>query len=277
MKYCEAWKTKGNYICLQRRDTRGRFSPMHDPWEAQSRAEAEHFWFQGFRRFVQPVLRDVAGDAGDLRILDCGCGTGNNLHMLSEHGQVFAFELATAGLSRAIRAAGGRPLVQASVTRIPFQSNTFDLVTLFDVLQCVPDDTGAIDEAARVLRPGGTAVLTVAAFPMLRGDHSEVWAEAHRYTRLQIVQRVEASGLRPLGVSFLFASTFPLMLAVRTWQRLSRRFRRWQPDSDIKTPREPLNRTLTWLLALEAVLARRVPLPIGSTLLVVARKPSATL
>ena len=109
--------------------------------ELTSQAEDRHFWFRGFRRFVAPVLANVAAGRTDLRLLDCGCGTGYNLRLLDPYGRSFGFDLNASGLTRA--RSTGRPLVRADITRIPYGSSSFDIVTCFDILQCVPDDHAA--------------------------------------------------------------------------------------------------------------------------------------
>ena len=76
-----------------------------------------------------------------------------------------------------------------------------------------------------------------------------------------------------MRISFLFASLLPLMLAVRTGQKLMRSFRAPQGDSELHVPPAPVNGALTWLVSGEAALARRVPMPFGSSLMIVARKP----
>lgn len=244
---------------------------MDDLLELTARAESSHFWFHGFRRFVTPALADVAGGRSGLLLLDCGAGTGHNLALLRPHGRVFAFDLAPTGLTKA-RAAGGR-LLRADITRIPFASDRFDVTTSFDVLQCVPDDRTAVREMARVTKPGGSVVLTLAALDLLRGDHAEVWQESQRYTPASARALVAQAGLQPQRVAFLFASLFPLMLAVRLAQRASRPFRQARADSDIAVPAAPVNALLTGVVAAEASLSRLVPMPVGSSLLVVARKP----
>src|SRR4051794_19597342 len=93
-------------------------------------AEARHFWFQGFRRFVAPVLADVAGGRSDLRLLDCGCGTGANLALLAPYGRAMGIDLSPGGLRRATRA--GRSVARADITRVPLSSDSFDVVTSFD-------------------------------------------------------------------------------------------------------------------------------------------------
>ena len=236
------------------------------------RAEASHFWFRGFRRFIVPVLDAVTAGRKGLRLIDCGCGTGANARMLSRYGRAFAFDLSTWGSSRAAQQAPSS-VVRSDITHIPFAAASFDVATSFDVLQCVSADAAAVAEMARILKPGGVAVLTVAALEILRGDHSEVWNEVRRYTPESARALVERAGLQVERVSYLFASIFPLMLVMRTSQRLLRRYRPLRRDSDITVPPAPVNAMLTWLVGGEAAVANRIPMPIGSSLLVVARKP----
>ena len=113
--------------------------------ELTARAEPHHFWYHGFRASVRPVLQAIARGRRDLRIIDCGCGTGYNLrHLLAPYGNTFGFDLSSDAMLRA--RGSGRPIVKASVEQIPFASNTFDLATSFDVIQSVPDDVKALAE-----------------------------------------------------------------------------------------------------------------------------------
>ena len=244
---------------------------MDDLLELTGRAEATHFWFRGFRRFVAPVLHDLAGGRRDLRLVDCGCGTGHNLALLRPYGRAFGFDLTAAGTARAHQA--GHPAVCGDVTNIPFGPATFDIATSFDVLQCVEFDSAAVAGMSRILRRGGALLVTLAALDSLSGDHAEAWREVRRYTPRSAGRLMEDAGLRVERVSFLFASLFPLMIAVRAGQRLLRPFRELRRDSDIAVPVAPINAALTGLVYAEAALARRVAMPVGSSLLVVARKP----
>lgn len=244
---------------------------MGDLLELTGRAEATHFWFRGFRAFVAPVLEEIAAGRPELRLIDCGCGTGNNLSLLKPHGRTFGFDLTREGAQRALRT--GRPAVQADIERIPYQSDTFDIATSFDVVQSVPDDRAALREMARILKPGGYAVLNVSALELLRADHAEVWNELRRYTPASAGRLVGDAGLQVVRISFVFASLFPIMLSVRLWQRMMRPFREPQGDSELEVPPEPINAALTWLVEREAALSRRLPMPIGSSVLIVAKKP----
>lgn len=245
---------------------------MADLLELTARAEPTHFWFRGFRAYVAPAIRQVAAGRRDLAILDCGCGTGYNLRTLLEpYGRTFGFDLTADAMRRA--RVGGRLLVRANMEAIPFASATFDLATAFDVVQSVPDDRRALREMARVLKPGGHVVLNVTALDFMRGDHSEVWGELRRYTPARAARLLGDAGLEPVRISFLFASLLPLMLAVRMTQRVQRLWRPPRGDADLAVPAAPVNALLSGIMTGEAALARRVPMPFGSSLLFVARKP----
>lgn len=256
---------------------------MDDLLDLTSRVEATHFWFRGFRRFVAPAIAEIAAGRRDLYLLDCGCGTGHNLAtLLRPYGSAFGFDLTPAGLARG-RAAGLR-LARADIGAIPFQSGRFDLVTSFDVLQYVRDDAGVMREIARVITPGGGLVLTAAAFDVLRGGHAGTWPEVRRYTTTRMRSIVEESGLKIRHLTYLFATLFPAMLAVRLASRAgdgrgSSRY--WggasappptESDWEMRVPMAPINATLSGMLAVEAALSRRMPMPLGSSVLVVAEK-----
>ena len=245
---------------------------MSDLLELTAHAEATHFWFRGFRMYFAPAIRQIAAGRTDLRMLDCGCGTGHNMKtLLMPYGRTFGFDLVPDGVRRA--RVIGRPLVRADIQHIPFASASFDLATSFDVIQSVPNDRAALAEMARVLKPGGHVVLNVTAMDILRGDHSDVWGELRRYTPERAARLVESAGLEAVRIRYVFGSLLPLMLGVRTVQRLLRTFREPQGDSDLAVPSAPFNAGLTALVGAEAVLARRVTIPFGSSLLIVAKKP----
>jgi SAM-dependent methyltransferase len=239
--------------------------------ELTGRAEATHFWFRGFRRYVAPLLEQIAKGRRDLRLIDCGCGTGHNLRLLKPYGCAVGFDVTRGGSAAAQQA--GWPVARADITRIPFASDTFDVATSFDVMQCIEPDDVAVREMARIVKPGGAVVVSMAALEFLRGDHSEAWQEVRRYTPASARRLLEQAGLRPERVSFMFASTFPLMLVIRAGQRMLRPFRSLRHDTDIAVPAAPVNALLTAVVNAEASLARRVPMPIGSSLLIVGRKP----
>ena len=98
--------------------------------------------------------------------LEIGVGTGRFALPLRAAGITMAgTDIAGAMLRRLAANAGGGspfPLAQADATRLPFAAGTFGSVLAVHVLHLIPDWRVAVDEAVRVLRPGGALV---ASFP----------------------------------------------------------------------------------------------------------------
>lgn len=241
--------------------------------ELTYRAEQSHFWFRGFRQYMQPALAAATAGRRDAKILDCGCGTGSNLDVLRPYGRAVGFDLTRVGTEFA--KAHGHRVAQASISHMPFRSGTFDLATSFDVFQVLPDvvERQAIAEMSRVLKPGGRLLLHVAALPMLHGKHSVLSEEKRRYTAASLRALVEDAGFRIERLTFDHLTLLPLMLPVRVWQR-------WTAangevtagEAEITVPIAPVNAALSALVSLEAMALRLVDMPIGSSLMCLGRR-----
>jgi hypothetical protein len=94
-------------------------------------------------------------------------------------------------------------------------------------------------------------------------------AELRRYTRPMLRHRLEAAGFVVERLTYTNAVLFPVMLAARGAQRLSGAR---AEESDIRMPPAPVNAVLSGALAVEAAVLRWLPMPVGSSLLAVARK-----
>jgi SAM-dependent methyltransferase len=242
--------------------------------ERTFQAEQQHFWFRGFKRFVAPLLEQAVQGRTNPRLLDAGCGTGANLPFLREYGKAFGLELYWSGL-RFARDGGLRGLTQGSVTHLPFADATVDVVTSFDVLYCLPTpkETSAISEMYRVLRPGGSLIVNVAALAMLRGDHSMLGGEVRRYTRGELRQKLERAGFQVMRITYTNAVLFPITAPLRFAQRLRGVKTGEDNRGDFYLPPPPVNAVLSGALAVEsALVAAGVNMPVGSSVLCLARK-----
>jgi ubiquinone/menaquinone biosynthesis C-methylase UbiE len=248
---------------------------MEQLLEETYRAEREHFWFKGFRQFIAPLVDRALAGRTDARLLDCGCGTGTNLDIFRRRADAFGFDLTPGGL-RFARTHGGLRVARASITHIPYASSTFDVVTSFDVLQCLTEaqETQAVAGMARVLKPGGALILNLAALELLRGSHSVLAEEVRRYTKPLVRQALARAGLVPERITYTNFSLFPVMLVTRWWQRVRGADRPEVITEDMTIPSAPLNAAFAGLLSLEARALRVTDLPVGSSILVLARKPA---
>jgi SAM-dependent methyltransferase len=239
--------------------------------DATAAAEERHFWFRGLRRQARDLLvRGLAGRAPGL-IVDCGAGTGRNLDWLSGLGPAVGVELSPTGLAHGRR--HGRRLVQGDVTHLPFADASADVASSFDVLYALDeaDAARAVREMWRVLRPGGLAIVNVAALDILRGSHSALTLEKQRFTKPRLSALLTDAGFRVERLTFTHMSSFPVALAVRAVERLTGRAGT-ASDADLRVPPALINALFDGALRLEAAWLRRGNLPIGSSLLALARK-----
>ena len=82
------------------------------------------------------------------------------------------------------------PVTEASIIKLPFENNSFDLVCAFDVIEHVNEDTIAVEELWRVCKPGGNVCITVPAFQALWGTHDIVNGHKRRYTKKELQKLV---------------------------------------------------------------------------------------
>ncbi|MBL8728054.1 MAG: class I SAM-dependent methyltransferase [Planctomycetes bacterium] len=235
--------------------------------------EERHWWYRGNRAVVRRLLLRWAPAAAALR-LDAGCGTGKNLEAFAEFGPAVGIDFSAAALA-SCRERGLHLLARASVTALPFPDRSFALVTCFEVLThaAVGDWRAALVEFHRVLQPGGLVVLREPAFAALRGSHDEVVHSVHRFRRRELRDAVEGAGFEVLRCSYQNLLLFFPALLVRSWQRW-RGTMQQQPVADFDKGNLALGSLCTAWLTCEGVWLQFLRLPLGSSVLCVARKRS---
>ena len=125
----------------------------------------------------------------------------------------------------------------------------------------------------RILKPGGSVVINVAAMRVLRGDHSVFSREVRRYDRGELRDKLEAAGFTIVRLTYTNASLFLPMAIVRGLQRRRGLKTEGETAQEISVPLEPVNAALSAVLLIESAWLRRFDLPFGSSLLCLARKP----
>jgi len=247
---------------------------VDDLLRATARAEERHFWFRGFRWFVRPLIHQALNGQSQARILDCGCGTGANLALFERSGTSYGFDRSEVGLYIG-RQLNRRRLVRASVAAAPFASETFDLVTSFDVLYSLekPEEQAAVAEMFRLTRPGGHVLVNVAAMDILRGDHSVLSHEVRRYNRQSLGRLLTNAGFAIERLTYTNTALFLPLAAIRTLQRRRGLAREAEAQREIAVPAPPVNGVMSAVLFLESLWVRRFDSPFGSSLLCLARKP----
>src|SRR3989338_11472275 len=134
--------------------------------------EDEHWWYAGMRHIFITTIRSYIKNNEKIKILDVGCGTGYNIKIMRKFGEVYGIDYSKEAI-KFCKLNKVKNVKIASVEKIPFKDNTFDLVTSFEVLyhQNVKDYKKAIIEFHRILNKDGLLILRLPAFNILYGGH----------------------------------------------------------------------------------------------------------
>jgi len=234
--------------------------------EKQAALEQEHWWFVARRRILDRVVAGLDLPSG-ARILEAGCGTGGNLPMLARHGEVFAFDVSETARHHAAASGCAQVVLGELPRQIPFPEVGFDLIVLLDVLEHVENDGAVLRALKSRLKPGGRLLITVPALPSLWSYHDEQHHHFRRYRKAELTTRVLEGGYELTTVSYFNTLLFPLVRVVRFVRRLAGE----APSDDLDLPRTWVNSLLTKVFAAERHLVGNISLPIGVSLLAVAR------
>ncbi|MBI5302862.1 MAG: class I SAM-dependent methyltransferase [Chloroflexi bacterium] len=240
--------------------------------------EDQHWWF-ATRTWSLLNLLDANVSRRDGDVLDIGCGAGNMIHHLARYGRVKGVEVDARPVAMAQQR--GYDVRQGDATRgIPFPDASFDLVTALDVIEHVNEDAAIIREASRVLRPGGVLAISTPAFQWLWSYNDVLNGHKHRYTPNELRALVERAGLRVKRLTFGFLLVFPMsapLILLRNAMGQKQQLESHHFDADAyQVEMEPvapwLNTILRGVGRIEAALIARFNLPMGTSLMVIAKK-----
>lgn len=228
-------------------------------------AEERLWWFRALHTAVLnllPIPREG-------QVLEIGCGTGGLLHKLRMAGyQPIGIDLAAEAVAFTQARTGG-PVGRASANRLPFANGSFDLVTCVDVLEVgTVDPQTVVNNALRVLRPGGQALFVMAAHQWLFSEHDRAVNSVRRFNIKQLRSLFQGQPVRIRRSSYLFLLLFPLVMLRKVFNRP----KTGASSSDVEVPQLWINEPLYWLSWLEAQWLRVFSLPIGSSVLVLVQK-----
>lgn len=225
----------------------------------------KHWWWRARTELIIEKLGKLFPVGGEQSILDIGCGDGLFFDRLAKFGDVAGVEPGT-DLVRENNPHRNRIYV------CPFDEHfqpgrQYSLILMLDVLEHLDSPDAALRRVENLLRPGGKFVATVPAFMLLWTNHDVLNHHHKRYTKATFRAAATEAGLRIDEERYLYHWTCPVKLGVGVVERLFH----FKPKPP-KVPATWMNEILFQISRIEQKTVTRLPMPFGSSLLVVATK-----
>ena len=239
-----------------------------DEYRKLAEVEDRMWYFHALNRRCAHWLQRLL-PAGAARVLDAGCGTGGlmkSLRAAEPAWRLTGLDFMPLACELA-RERTGLPIVQGSITELPFATGEFDAIVSADVVCQVQDGALALREFARCVRPGGAVLVNVPAFKWLWSYHDDTCETQHRYTRPELAQLFADAGIEVEFATYTNMLPLPLVVARR------KLFRPANPTSDVQLYPAPIEAGFAAMAKLEHGWTRGGwSLPVGSSVFVAGRK-----
>ena len=235
-----------------------------------------HFIDKASRRRAINELKRTLGSR-HASIMEVGCSAG---HLLADMRESLPNASLTGGdytLGTLVKLGAKMPdipLVRFNLADSPLPSDTYDAMVLLNVLEHIEDDVAAVRHIARMLKPGGVAVIEVPAGPELFDDYDRELKHFRRYKLPDLCKMIESAGLKIERRNYLGALIYPAFYLAKKRSQSSPRpaAEREQHVTKAIGATSRLNPVGHAVMALEEAMSRMVEFPRGIRCVVTARK-----
>jgi SAM-dependent methyltransferase len=229
----------------------------------------DYWWFAGKMELSSILLKTILKKRKGI-ILNVGCGTGEDLGIISKYGKTIAIDISKETLSK-VAHTDTIQLIRGDAENLPFREDVFDIVLMQDVIEHLENDEKSIQQVFTVMNGGGHLIISVPAIPFLFSGHDVGLGHLRRYTKKTFLNLVND---RFIVKRFTYWNTFlfPPIMVFRLMKKIVY-IRRTNKTSDIWKLHPFLNKIFSSVLRLENTLIKNnINLPIGVSLIGVFKK-----
>jgi SAM-dependent methyltransferase len=240
--------------------------------EKYHQIEEYNWWFVARRRSILKLLNNTDKKS---KILDIGCAGGPLVNELKNSGfeNVSGIDFSAEAVEKCKQR--GLTAYQMDAHNLEFEPDSFDVLIASDSLEHLEFDTKALANWYSVLKPGGRILVFVPAYMFLWSEHDAVNLHYRRYTRSNLVKKMEAAGFTITRKGYWNFSIFFPTAVFRFLQGIKNKI---SPSKEAKDQLSGFggisNKILLSWMDLENVIFKDASFPCGVSVFVEAIKPT---
>lgn len=243
--------------------------------------QERHFWYRGRHRFLLGALeRHLPKSATQRSAIDLGGGAGGWVQYLAKERPALFAQLALAD-SSLVALAHAEAVLPPNAQRYQIDlmnlhmHEEWDAAFLLDVIEHLPDDQRALEQANEALKLGGLLFVTTPAIPQFWSYNDDLVHHLRRYTRADFARLAKATGFTLLDARYFMFFLSPLYLLSRMkpgFGKLSDDDKKALVLKQHAIPAKPINGVLSAIFNAETPVGHWMRFPWGTSVLGVFRK-----
>lgn len=230
--------------------------------------EDTYWWHVGRKSIIDRHMKNMSLK-NNTSILNVGCGTGGTIEVLEKYGRLENVDTSNEAVSY-LKKRNIKNVRKINGLKLPYKNDTFDLIVALDVLEHIREDSRALAEWNRVLKPGGKLLITVPAYQWLWSDHDESLHHYRRYALSGLHSTVNREGFKVNKRSYIIVFSFPLIVTYRFIASFKSN-KKDKQSSYVFLP-GPVNNIFIKFLVIEGWLLKYISFPFGTSALIEAQK-----
>jgi SAM-dependent methyltransferase len=208
-------------------------------------------------------------------IMEIGCSSGFLIKDLVKSfptASVVGVDVVREPLFKLAKVLPGTPLVRFDLLKCPLPDQSVDVLVMLNVLEHIEDDLRALENAFKLLKPGGSLVIEVPAGAYLYDNYDAELHHFRRYSATELKQKLLKTGFNVVRQSHLGFLLYPAFVAVKL-------INKWLPAKESETvvrkqaAKTSSNILVKLAMSLESNHFAKLSLPFGIRVLAVARRP----
>jgi len=229
--------------------------------------EINHWWIKTRFLYVNKILNLLAGPS---KLIEYGCGTGQNLFYATTLAKNKHLIQSAIGIDPNLKSSVKKNwgTLEVEICQDPPAATNFDCLLAMDVLEHIENDKDALSTWTKQLRPGGHILITVPAFQSLWSYQDIFLGHKRRYTRKEIKQLANSLNLEILYCRYAFSWAFPLVFLVRKIINRNKKI----DEADLKPTNPILNRIFYFIGLVEYWIGG--DFFIGTSVVAILKKPN---